>query len=210
MVRDLDDLESCLLRLDAIASQCHILLWIFERCGGSGPDSQRARALLHEDMVLQAYHLARVRRHMCRNERFAEIDRIAKPLVQIALDHEPAIKEARDNYVAHMQERGRFKMTLEGIFDKHNAPFDYASWLFLIKGIQTYALFVVCNFEEFEEAGIKYEERHPSSTQPGISLERAETEFHKIFSSVQQELTHAGFKTVLDKGLLQRMKDGSP
>lgn len=206
----LELLESQLLRLDVIASKCTIILREFGRRVERDHDGELARALLQENMVLQAYHFIRVRKDMLGNQNLAEIDRIASPLVAMAIDHESAIIQVRNGYLAHIQEKGRFKKTVGDILAEFGTPDDYASWILLMKGIMMYRRFVVANFEkEFEMAGQKYDAQPPAKkVLSGIPMYRIDEEFNKTLDPVMKELDDSGFKTRVSDGLIQRMKDG--
>ena len=91
------------------------------------------------------------------NARFKKMDDIAQRLVPVAIKHESAITQVRDTYVAHVQEKGRFKRTPEAVFAEHGTPSDHADWILLMRGIRAYGLFVVNNFgAELKVAREKY------------------------------------------------------
>lgn len=204
----LEPLESCLLRLDVIRNKCHIILDMFERysCNAS-EDANLTKSLLSENMVLQAYHLIKVRKEMLKEKRFAEIDAIARPLVKMAIDHERDIVEVRHGYVAHIQEKGQFKKTMEMMFAGSQTPTDFAAWILLLRGIEKYAVFVAANFEEeFDAAGKKYDAQpNVDSTRSGMDLNDVD-EVRRICYDVGKELQRAGFRTTVSNDVIQRMQ----
>lgn len=201
--------ESCLLRLDVIAVKCDTLLWMFRRCLEDNDGGRRARALLFENMILQANNFNKVRKEMCGDIRFGKIDCTARPLVRMAVCHERSIRRVRNEYVAHVQEGKRFEKTLEDILDEQKTPSRFADWIMLMLNIRKYGFVMAANFEEeFEAAGIKYDAQSSESTRSGISINDVEGESRRIFAAVQKELIRKGFKTRVSDGLIQRMKDG--
>lgn len=197
MASGLELFESCLLRLDAIASKCDLLGRDSWYRLDSKHETQLARSILHESMILHAYHFIKVRKDMLCNARFKKIDDIAQRLVSVAIKHESAITQVRDTYVAHVQEKGRFKRTPEAVFAEHGTPSDHADWILLMRGIRAYGLFVVNNFgAELKAAREKYR------TMPRPAAKRSEPapdqEFDKILSLVETELGRAGFGTMLE------------
>ena len=196
MSRGLEPFESCLIRLDAIASKCDILgrdSWYHLE---SEHEDQIARSILHESMILHAYHFIKVRKDMLCNSRFKKIDDIAKPLVHVAIKHESAINKVRDTYVAHAQEKGRFQRMPVDVFAKHGTPVGHADWVFLMQGIRAYGRFVGHSFEaELEAARKKYQTMlRPKTKQPETALNQEG--FDKILSLVESKLKRAGFETM--------------
>lgn len=106
--------ESCLLRLGVILNKSYTTRRMFEHYSSDvSEDAKRARSLLFENMVLQAYHFIKVRKEMRRDEHFAKIDAIARPLVKLAIDHERDIVEVRNGYdVGKELQRAGFRTTV--------------------------------------------------------------------------------------------------
>ena len=198
MTRGLEPFESCLMRLDAIASKCAVLGRDSWHRLESEHEDQIARSILHESMILHAYHFIKVRKDMLCNARFRKIDNIAKPLVSVAIKHESAINKVRDTYVAHAQEKGRFQRTHLDAFAEHGTPVGHADWVFLMQGIRAYGRCVSHIFgAELEAARKKYQatlRRKTKRSETPLTQEGLD----KILSSVEAELKRAGFGTMAE------------
>ena len=172
-------------------------------------EARYARALLYENMMLQAWHFIKVRKAMCRDPRLAKIDRIASPLVQMAIDYEHAIFEMRNNYLAHMQEKGDFRKTGQDIAAEYGMPLDDASGILLMKGIRAYGNFVTGIFiKEFVAASHKYSDRPPAKNVPtGISMDKVDEIFRQRRDAVVSGLKRAGLISAGRNDASQSMKD---
>lgn len=126
----------------------------------------------------------------------------------MAIDHERDIEKARHGYIAHIQEKGRFKKTMNDMFVGSKTPTDFAAWRLLLKNIEKYAISMVANFEaEFEAAGKKYEAQPDSETiLSGINMNDVDEESRRIYFKVAKELKRAGFRTTISSDVIQRMK----
>lgn len=233
MNEGLDELESQLMRLNVIVLKCNTILREFERRSDAGRSSgndmedtyatlqewkrrsdadceaRNARALLYENMVLQAYHFIKVRKDMCRDPRLAKIDCIARPLVKMAIDHKSAIVEMRNNYLAHMQEKGNFEKTGQDIAAERGMPLDDASAILLMKGIKAYGRFVTSIFsKEFVAASHKYGDRPQAKNLPsGIPMDKVDEIFRKRRDAVASKLERAGLIRTGWNDASQSMKD---
>lgn len=192
--------ESCLQRLHTIIIQSTLILRVFEYNLANGPDSSPQPTLMHLNMVLQAHYFNEVRKDMRRYRLFAEIDRIVKPLVKMAISEERTITEARNDCATHWQKHPGYRETVEYVLAKYPAPADYAAWASLLMGIRAYALLVVANLEcEAEE---KYDMLpFPRSAESEIAMANQCREFCKELPPVRKALKRAGFRTTIDDDL---------
>lgn len=126
----------------------------------------------------------------------------------MAIDHEHDIVKVRNGYIAHIQEKGQFKTTMNEMFAGSKTPTDFAAWHLLLKNIEKYAISIVANFEEaFEAAGKKYNAQPDSETiLSEINMNDVDEESRRIYFKVAEKLKRAGFRATMSNDVIQRMK----
>jgi hypothetical protein len=183
--------EANLMRLHWVAMRLEVLYNGFYKVKGWGKDEGWFKAAIREYVVIQLNNFIKIRRSLLNNsEKIKQIDKCLEPLWNPIFKHEKAIRELRNSYLAHMQEKEPFETFIEDITIKYGFPNTFGETLFMAGCTYHYFYYLTRIFKKDYDIAIKkYRILMPVITEYGIiRVSTVSTALSKVQKQVEQNL----------------------
>jgi hypothetical protein len=156
-------------------------------------------SVVREMIMIQLHNFVIVRKKLCKNEEFRDLDSCLDLLWKPIMEKAEAIKLIRNNYIAHIQEKIKsFDLMIQEIVEKYQLSTSFGDWVFLAGCANFYSGIVNVNFKEkITNALAKYDAQAPLLTKyHKYTMKTYKQAFRKILLQTRCKLMEKGFKMV--------------
>ena len=207
---NLSDFESGVLRLLIIWIRLMTIYNEFPNQMKKGKHETLVRGMLRENTVQHLHSFLKIRNDLLREPDFRDLDTILRPLVDPILQYKRPIHLLRNEYIAHIQDKGnKFKLLINDIISRYQFPTNFAFYCLMAGLAYFYCGIVEQNFKkEWDKALKKYEARSgvPLSISSGFKLNDVQKKLGRIVNPIHIELVDNGFKTEVSKSNIEKLR----
>ncbi|MGY5147602.1 MAG: hypothetical protein ACW9W4_06360 [Candidatus Nitrosopumilus sp. bin_7KS] len=207
----LDDFEADMLRLLMVWQRSLSVYKNYPKIIERGQEGNLHRHVFREYTVINLLNFLRVRIDLCKNEDFRKLDAVIKPLVKPILEHEQAIIALRNQYIAHVQEKGqKFEVKMGEIIQEHQFPTNNGFFRYLAGLSYSYCGYVELNFKKiWDDALKKYEERggDDSMLNSEINMSNSSDEIAKIVQEITLKLEDEGYNAHASPEQIKKLRE---
>ena len=191
----LSDFEANLIKLRWIENR---LLPIYELFPKKKNDkyTESLQRVLRETIIVQLHNFIKIRKKLIMNSKIKELDDCLETLWKPIVELKDPIQEIRNEYIAHIQERGKpFNKMPGDILFPHGAPTTLGDWVFLAGCVAAYSDLVYANIKtEWDKAEEKYKTLMPLPELHGfITMKNYRQKTKTAYESAKKELRDKGF-----------------
>jgi len=187
---ELNDFDKTIMRLHWVAMRMQILHNEFYKIDTKTEDGKWLQAIFREYIIIQLHNFIKIRKSLLSIGNIKEFDECLKPLWAPILEHKKAIRELRNSYFAHMQEKKPFDKYIEDIIIKHQFPNYFGDVLFFAGCVYLYydAMTGILK-KQFEKTVKKYKVFRPVMTPYGrITPNNVSKELIKVKNQTEENV----------------------
>lgn len=165
---ELNDFDKTIMRLHWVAMRMQILHNEFYKIDTKTNDGKWLQTIFREYIIIQLLNFIKIRKSLIKIGNIKEFDECLKPLWTPIFKHEKAIRELRNSYFAHMQEKKPFDKYLEDIIIEYQFPNYFGDVLFFAGCVYLYYDVITGILKkQFEKSVKKYHVFRPVMTPYG-------------------------------------------